>query len=560
MLQYIRIKNLALLDEVTLEFDSGFTAVTGETGAGKSVLLGGLSLLSGSRTDKAMIRQDSEYLEVEAALYFTDSSAVDRILKNVGLPVCEDGVLIILRIVHRTKMPRIQINGSMTTLAQLQELGTSWIDFHGHGEPQKLFQEKCQLEMLDSYAGNMEQVRSYKAAYTEWYGARREIDALENRERLSADEIEFIRKQIKKIDAADISKKSIEELERDYARMSSAQELVGLATECADGLIGEVGINNQLSAVLARLESLVEYDSSSGSLLNRARSVQIELEDLGDELARLGADFDFDPEAIESATERMNLWHEIRRQYGGSIESVLMKREKLEQKVNLQGDLDGLINEKIKAAELMKVELGKQAKKLTSARQKAAHMFAQKAATLLQALGFKKARLEIKIVAETKLFEHGDSRCVFLFAPNAGQELLPLNKIASSGETARVMLALKAVLADADATPLLVFDEVDANVGGEVGRAVGAELARLAQKHQVFCVTHLPQVASLAQNHFVVSKSQDEDSTTVEIAPLVDSRQDRLEELARMLGDRKSESALAHAAELLGQSVDLSAG
>ena len=247
----------------------------------------------------------------------------------------------------------------------------------------------------------------------------------------------------------------------------------------------------------------------------------------------------------------MNLWHEIRRQYGGSIESVLMKREKLEHKLNLQGDLDGLINERVKVAELLNVELSKQAKKLTIARQKAAHMFGKKAATLLQALGFKKARLEIKIVAETKLSEHGDSRCVFLFAPNAGQELLPLNKIASSGETARVMLALKAVLADADATPLLVFDEVDANVGGEVGRAVGAELARLAQKHQVLCVTHLPQVASLAQNHLVVSKSQDEDSTTVEIAPLVDSRQDRLEELARMLGDRKSESALAHAEELL---------
>lgn len=560
MLQYIRIKNLALLDEVTLEFDSGFTAVTGETGAGKSVLLGGLSLLSGSRTDKAMIRQGSDYLEVEAALYFTNSSGVDRILKNLGLPVCEDGVLIILRTVHRTKMPRVQINGSVATLTQLQELGTSWIDFHGHGEPQKLFQEKCQLEMLDSYAGNIKQVRSYKAAYAEWSGANREIDALENRERLSADEIEFIRKQIKKIDAADISKKSIEELERDYARILSAQELVGLASECADGLIGEFGVNNQLSAVLARLESLVEYDSSSGSLLNRARSVQIELGDLGDELARLGADFDFDPETIEAATERMNLWQEIRRQYGGSIESVIMKREKLEQKVNLQGDLDGLINEKIKVAELMKVELSKQAKKLTSARQKAAYIFAQKAATLLQALGFKKARLEIKIVAETKLFEHGDSRCVFLFTPNAGQELLPLNKIASSGETARVMLALKAVLAEADATPLLVFDEVDANVGGEVGRAVGVELAQLAQKHQVFCVTHLPQVASLAQNHFVVSKSQDEDSTTVEIVTLVDSRQDRLEELARMLGDRKSESALAHAEELLGQSVDLSAG
>ena len=170
----------------------------------------------------------------------------------------------------------------------------------------------------------------------------------------------------------------------------------------------------------------------------------------------------------------------------------------------------------------------------------------------MQALGFKKARLEIELIADAKLHDYGDSHCQFLFAPNAGQNLQPLNKIASSGETARVMLALKTVLAEADATPLLVFDEVDANVGGEVGRAVGAELARLAKKHQVLCVTHLPQVASLAHNHYVVTKSQDEDSTAVSIAPLGDSRSNRLDELARMLGDRKSASARAHAEELLG--------
>ena len=200
----------------------------------------------------------------------------------------------------------------------------------------------------------------------------------------------------------------------------------------------------------------------------------------------------------------------------------------------------------------MNVELKKQAKKLTSTRQESAQILAQKVAHILQALGFKKARLEIQIVTQTKLSDNGDSHCIFLFSPNVGQELLPLNKIASSGETARVMLALKAVLAEADATPLLVFDEVDANVGGEVGRAVGAELSRLAEKHQVLCVTHLPQVASLARNHFVVAKSQDDDSTSVEITRLGNSRDDRLEELARMLGDRKSESALAHAEELLG--------
>lgn len=552
MLQYIRIKNLALLEEVTLEFESGFTAVTGETGAGKSVLLGALGLLSGARTDKGMIRQGQDALEVEAALHFADANVIDDLLEVAGLTACEDGVLLLQRRIHRSKIPRIQVNGSMATLAQLQALGESWIDFHGPGEPQKLFQEKRQLEMLDTYAGNGKALSAYSHDYVQWRAALREIEELETGERLDSDELEFVRKQIKKIDAADVGEESIEALERDYTRMSSAQELVGLASACSEGLIGEQSINDQLSAVLLRLEELVELDEGSQPLLERARSLQIELQDLGEEVGHLAADFDFDPEAIEVASERMNLWQELRRKYGGSVEAVLVKREELAQKVAIQGDLDGVLSKKRKAAAELEVELQKQAAKLTSARKKAAKALAQKAAELLQALGFKKARLEIQLVADPKLHERGDSHCQFLFAPNAGQDLLPLNKIASSGETARVMLALKTVLAEADATPLLVFDEVDANVGGEVGRAVGAELARLAKKHQVLCVTHLPQVASLAHNHFVVTKSQDEDSTTVNIAPLEDSRQARLEELARMLGDRKSASARAHAEELLG--------
>lgn len=552
MLQYIRIKNLALLEEVTLEFDSGFTAVTGETGAGKSVLLGALGLLSGARTDKGMIRQGQDLLEVEAALYFAEAEMIDGLLEAAGLPACEDGVLLLQRSIHRSKIPRIQVNGNMATLAQLQTLGESWIDFHGPGEPQKLFQERRQLDMLDTYADNAKALTDYGLGYVEWRAALREIEELEKGERLDDEEIEFVRKQIKKIDLADVSEESIEELERDYTRMSSAQELVGLASECSEGLTGEQSVNDLLGSVLLRLEDLAQLDAGSEPLLERARSLQLELQDLGEEVGRLAGDFDFDAEAIEAATERMNLWQEVRRKYGGSVESVMAKREELAQKIAIQGDLDGVISKRRAAAAELEAVLRKQAVKLTGGRKKAAKTLAQKAADLLQALGFKKARLEIKLIADAKLHESGDSHCQFLFAPNAGQDLLPLNKIASSGETARVMLALKTVLAEADATPLLVFDEVDANVGGEVGRAVGAELARLAKKHQVLCVTHLPQVASLAHNHFVVTKSQDENSTAVTIAPLDESREARLEELARMLGDRKSASARAHAEELLG--------
>lgn len=552
MLQYIRIRNLALLDEVRLEFEAGFTAVTGETGAGKSVLLGALGLLSGARTDKGMIRQGQDLLEVEAALYFGEAEVINHLLESIGLPPCEEGVLLLQRSIHRSKMPRIQVNGSMATLAQLQALGESWIDFHGPGEPQKLFQERRQLEMLDTFANNTQALLTYSADYRSWREALRELAGLEKSERLDADEVEFVRKQIKKIDAVDVSEDSIEELERDYARMSGAQELVGLAGDCSAGLVGEQSVDDSLGAVIARLEDLVDLDPDSQGLLDRAHSLQIELQDLGEEVGRLAADFDFDPEAIEAATERMNFWQEVRRKYGGTVAAVLEKRDALAQKIAVQGDLEGILDQKRQAAAEIEARLRQTAATITAVRRKTAATLAGKAAKLLQALGFKKARLEIEIVAEKALQDYGDSHCRFLFAPNAGQDLQPLNKIASSGETARVMLALKTVLAESDATPLLVFDEVDANVGGEVGRAVGAELARLAKKHQVLCVTHLPQVASLAHNHFVVEKTQDDASTEVRIAPLDSSREARLEELARMLGDRKSASARAHAEELLG--------
>lgn len=551
MLQYLKIKDLALLDQVTLEFDSGFTAVTGETGAGKSVLLGALGLLAGARTDKTLIRQGTDAVEVEAALYFESSDSMNSLLESAGLPACEDCVLLLKRSIHQSKMPRIQINGQMATLTQLQGLGESWIDFHGPGEPQKLFQEKRQLEMLDIYAGNEASLNKYAEGYATWRATLKTIQELQTSERLDADEIDFVEKQIRKIDAVQVSDESIEALERDYTRMSSAQELVQLASECANGIADEGGLNEQMSAIVAHFERLAELDDNSAPLLERIQSLLIELQDVGDEVGRLASDFDFDPEAIEQATERMNLWQELRRKYGGTVEAVLSKREELAQKLAVQGDLDGVLAKHQATADKQESACRKIAKQLTNTRKKSAKELSSKAADLLKALGFKKAKLEIEVFVEDALSETGESRCSFLFAPNAGQSLLPLNKIASSGETARVMLALKTVLAEADATPLLVFDEVDANVGGEVGRSVGSELARLAREHQVLCVTHLPQVASLAQNHFVVTKSQEEDSTTVSIGPIHDSREQRLEELARMLGDRNSASAKAHAEELL---------
>ena len=311
MLQYIRIKDLALLEEVSLEFDSGFTAVTGETGAGKSVLLGALSLLSGARTDKSLIRQGQDELEVEAALYFENPSEIDLRLEELGLTTCEDGVLLLNRSIHRKKMPKVLINGRMATLTR-SGLGESWIDFHGPSEPQKLFQEKRQLEMLDAYAGLSERWSATPRA-SEWKERLREIRNLESSEQLDAGEFDFVQKQIAKIDALEVSEESIEELERDYGRIFSAQELGQIATECAEALAYENCVSDQLMSIVGRLETMAELDASSSDLAERARSLKIELQDLGDEVGRMAGELDFDPEQIEAVSARMNLWQEVRR-------------------------------------------------------------------------------------------------------------------------------------------------------------------------------------------------------------------------------------------------------
>ena len=551
MLQYLKISNLALLNSVTLEIDAGFSAVTGETGAGKSVLLGALGLLSGGRTDKGKIRQGSDLLEVEGALYFEYATAIDARLEALELPPCEDGVLVLRRTIHRSKMPKVQINGSLATLSQLQSLGEAWIDFHGPGEPQKLFKERHQLQMLDAYAGQGAAVAEYEQCYRIWRAALKEIETFESSERLDAEAVDFVRQQIAQMDAVDLSTESIEALERDFNRMSQAQELIQLAQQCEAAVNGEDALAERVSAFVGQTHHLAELDPDSESLSERANSLLLELQDLGEEIGRMAGDFDFDAEAIEVVNERMQLWQELRRKHGGTVELVLAKREELAGKLALQDDLEGVLSERRAAAEKMEANLRKSAKALRKARTASAKVLGEKAGGLLEALGFKKAQLAIEMVPLESLTDCGDCACRFVFAANAGQDLMPLNKIASSGETARVMLALKTVLAEADATPLLVFDEVDANVGGEVGRAVGAELARLGKKHQVFCVTHLPQVAALAQQHFLVTKTQDADSTEVEIAPIHDSEAGRIDELARMLGDRSSDSARAHAKELL---------
>lgn len=551
MIEYLRIENLALLERAEIDFTEGFTAVTGETGAGKSVLLGALAMLSGARCGKEAVGGHSDTCRVEAVLRFKDTSKIDRLLESSGLPTCEDGTLLISRVVGISKPSRAFVNSSPAPLSFLSKLGGYWIDFHGPGEPQKLFSRKNQLEMLDTFAGDSQLLEEYMRIYSERRQMLSNIESLSQTKSLGEDEIEFLRSRIAAIDAVNPTEESIAELEEKSKLAEAASDIVEKSSAVAEAIDGDGGILEKLAAASKFASEISRFSAAAESLSERLRGVGLELADISSEYGNLARSSNMDEAQIETVRRKMTDWLGLCRKFGNSVESVLSARREMAAKIENQSDVRATMEKLRRRADELLESLVPIAEKILKAREKAAKKLAERASKTLLGLGFKNARFDISISAESEPSPDCGSSCEFMFMANPGQPLLPLAKIASSGELARVMLALKTTLADADATPLLVFDEVDANVGGEIGAEVGKRLAELSKGHQVFCVTHLPQVAACANGHFLVEKFQTKTSTSVSIARIDGDKKRRVSELARMLGDRNSESAVAHAQKLL---------
>lgn len=551
MIEYLRIENLALLERAEIDFTEGFTAVTGETGAGKSVLLGALAMLSGARCGKEAVGGHSDTCRVEAVLRFKDTSKIDRLLESSGLPPCEDGTLLISRVVGISKPSRAFVNSSPAPLSFLSKLGGYWIDFHGPGEPQKLFSRKNQLEMLDTFAGDSQLLEEYMRIYSERRQMLSNIESLSQTKSLGEDEIEFLRSRIAAIDAVNPTEESIAELEEKSKLAEAASDIVEKSSAVAEAIDGDGGILEKLAAASKFASEISRFSAAAESLSERLRGVGLELADISSEYGNLARSSNMDEAQIETVRRKMTDWLGLCRKFGNSVESVLSARREMAAKIENQSDVRATMEKLRRRADELLESLVPIAEKILKAREKSAKKLAERASKTLLGLGFKNARFDISISADSEPTPDCGSSCEFMFMANPGQPLLPLAKIASSGELARVMLALKTTLADADATPLLVFDEVDANVGGEIGAEVGKRLAELSKGHQVFCVTHLPQVAACANGHFLVEKFQTKTSTSVSIARIDGDKKRRVSELARMLGDRNSESAVAHAQKLL---------
>ena len=343
MLQSLRIRNLALLEEVTLDFDRGFTAVTGETGAGKSILLGALSLLAGSRADKTVIRQGAAACEVEAALFFADARKIDAVLASLDLPACEEGNLILKRSLARDKAPKITVNGGLSTLAALQSLGEHWIDFHGPGEPRRLLKEAAQLELLDLFGRTSGQLGEYQDAYHAWRALQAERARLAADTRLPPDQIQFLESQLEKMDQLELTPDAMEALERDFQRLSRAQELLELSQSLESGISGDEGALGRVAQLVREARELEALDPASKAVADRLASVSVELADLGAEISSLGQNLVFEPAQAEQLQAKMNVWLDLKRRHGGDVSAVLAAREEIRRRLAVQGDLEGAL-------------------------------------------------------------------------------------------------------------------------------------------------------------------------------------------------------------------------
>lgn len=538
MLTELRIVNFALIEQLHIQFDSGFTVLTGETGAGKSLLIDAIGLLVGGRASADQIRSGEDEAHLEAAFHLPDSHPLLQQLRADGVIGPRDSELVLKRILARSGRHRIYLNGSLCPLRVLEALGGTLVDIHGQHEQQSLLASASQLDAVDNFGSIQPLKARYEAAYREWKDLGSQIEATRqagtDRKRLE----ELLRFQVHEIEQAGLSADEEQSLARERQRLIHASRL----RELAEGAHAELqaddhGVLERLGRIGRQLAELAQTDQAMESCELQVREAVIQLKDLAGRLRDYADQLEADPDRQSQLEDRLDLIQRLKRKYGGSVEAVM------ETGARVREELHAIETSESRAAELtIQLEASERraadlAKQLSKKRGEAAQRLKGLVSTELAAVRMEQTVFDIVVLSgdgPEALGPAGRDRVDFVLSSNVGEPPRPLGRIASGGELSRVMLALKTVLADTDHVPVLVFDEIDTGVGGAVAAAMGTRLRRLGAFHQVFCITHLPQVASQAQHHLLVEKSQANKRTTTSVRALNGMR--REEEIARMLG------------------------
>lgn len=555
MLEHLHIRNVALIKESEISFGDGLNILTGETGAGKSMIIDSLQFALGGRAGKDFLRHGEKQAAVEA-LFSVQSQALTEKLAENGIVPEEDGTLLITRTLSEAGKSVCRINGSTVTVGMLKEIAEDMIDIYGQHEHQSLLNPVKHIRLLDRFcgAGFGEAMEEYKNSRQRLKDLEKQLTILIGDESQREQRMDMLLFQKEEIEAAELQKGEEDALLEQKKRLSSMERLIRLTGESVtllyDGDDRVPSACDQLGDALAKLREAAEYDAALSPLADALADGYAAVEDCARELKREAEKQEADPEELERIEERLQLFYKLKRKYGGSIEAVLEFYEKAVQ------ELEFLSNSSEKAAELSAKKAAEEkrlsalAETLTARRRATAEQVEEQIETALHDMEMKHARFHIQIEEKADWGADGKDKVEFLISANAGEPLKPLAKIASGGEMSRVMLALKTVLVDADEIGTFIFDEIDTGVSGRTARRVGEKMRFLGGKRQLLCITHLPQIAAMADNHFLIEKESDAGETVTRVTAL--DEEGAVREVARLMND-VTETTLAAARELLAE-------
>ncbi len=563
MLQELSIRNFAIIEDLTIRFGPGLTILSGETGAGKSIIINAVNLLLGSRASAALIRTGAESAELEALFDLPAKSPVARAMTAAGCDPAEG--LMVRRVISANERHRIYINGRLATMQALGELTARLASISGQHAHQGLLKEEEHLSILDHFGDLLPLCGRYGQAYAEMLPMiRREQELLRQQSR-QGEQMELLRFQRQEIAAAAPAAGEDEALEKERLRLKNGEALFQTVQQCLDGLYAADGATYESVGAMAKeLGRVARLDERLAARAKELEEVLFRVEDIAAHLRDYLKHLDLDPQRLDAVEARLDLLNKLKRKYGGTLERVLAHGEEIERRLSEIDHIDEHIAQVRAELRRQHERVCRLAGELAGRRREAARKLAVGVEKELAALKMAGTRfaVEVQSVPAAKesspflcwdgqaLTESGADRASFLIAPNVGEAIKPLAAIASGGELSRVVLALKAILARGDDLETVVFDEVDAGIGGGTAELVGKKLAALARRHQILCITHLPQIAKFGDHHLRIVKGVSKGRTRTTITPL-DDRQ-RVEEIARMLGGEKiTETTLAHAREML---------
>lgn len=538
MLKTLTVWNFALLEHVQVEFGSGLNILTGETGAGKSILIDSLGAILGHRISADSIRTGCDWLRVEAVFSLDDESLGLHELLNQQAIDDSEGLLIITRQVTRGGRSMVLVNGCHVTLAVLKQIGSFLVDIHGQNENLSLLKEESQFQLLNSYDPDLlEAIAAYRLVYDKWREKQKDYTEKEQASREYAQRLDMLRWQDKEISEAKLQENEDEALENEIRKLSHAEKIAGFVEDSYNlldnGNKGGVGVLVALSQVKKNLEDMTTYDDSLANALKIVEEAYISLQEAAYEVRDYGESMEFSPEKLDKLQQRMDVIYRLRKKYGATIADVLAHQQKVQQELAAIENYDDDMAAMAKEIEALKGRLKIKAAELTRLRKRAALELSRSICEQLQALGMPKAVFRIDVTPADKYLPTGNDNVAMFFSANPGEQEKLLQKVASGGELSRIALAIKTVAASRDSSvPSMVFDEIDTGIGGRTAQMVAERIALVAAYKQVLCITHLPQIACMADIHLYIAKESAGENTITKIRPLTE--RERISEIARM--------------------------